>query len=737
MTKAHLRVSWRIACAAAASLLLGATVLAAATWHGLRDFPQGLDVAGHETVKPTVLARDGTPLSMTLENAWNSDTVPLSAMPPLLVTAFIVSEDQHFTAHHGVDWLARGAAFWQDLRALAPVRGASTITEQVVRMLHPRPRSVWSRWLEGFEARRLEAGSSKIEILEFYLNQVPYAERRRGVNQAAQLYFDRSLDTLTPGELLSLAVLVRSPVRMDLRRDPARAAHAVAQLAARLQDRGVLTSQELRDIQVNSLGLSRPPQTLQAGYFVGHVLDTLRQQNKAPRIVRTTLDQHFQARTQEILAHQLEQLARRKVRDGGVLVIDHANNEIIAWVVGHNATPGAPPDGAGRGIDSILVPRQPGSTLKPLLYAMALERGWTPATLIEDSDLSESVGGGLHTFHNYSHVHYGPIRLREALGNSLNIPAIRTLKFVGHEQFLARLRETGIHSLAQHPDFYGDGLALGNGEISLFEMAQAYTVLARHGRFLPLTMLADDRTDRPETKINSAEVAMLIGDILSDPEARTREFGSGLRFPIETAIKTGTSTDYRDAWAIAYDYRHTVAVWMGNLDGTATDGVTGAVGPAMVLRSVFSELNRNQETRGLGARNGLIAARICRVDGRPANDACESIPEWFIPGSQPSEASPKEPMAARETHMLLPTPGLQVAHDPRIPAELEALPMQIATMPGLTSVDWYVDGELASRTSAPKFSWPLIRGAHEVYSRIWLANRTEPVSTEPVKFYVR
>jgi len=726
---------WKVATAA---LLLGAVGLAAATWQGLRNFPNGLEPQGHRTVKPTVLARDGTPLSMTLENSWNDDPLPLSAMPSLLVTAFIVSEDQHFTEHHGVDWRARTAALWQDLRAHEAVRGASTITEQVVRMLHPRPRTVWSRWLEGFEARNLEAQCSKLEILEFYLNQVPYAERRRGVVQAAQLYFDRSLDTLTPGELLSLAVLVRSPVRMDLRRDPARAAKAVTQLAARLEARGAMTAVEQRGIAQNPIALSQALPTLQAGYFVGHVLKTLRDDDKAqPHLVRTTLDPHFQLRTQEILAHQLGQLSRRKVRDGGVLVIDHSTNEIIAWVVGHNPSAEAPPDGAGRGIDTILVPRQPGSTLKPLLYSMALEQGWTPATLIEDSELSESVGSGLHTFHNYSHLHYGPIRLREALGNSLNIPAIRTLKFVGREAFLARLREVGIQSLVQHPDFYGDGLALGNGEISLYEMAQAYTVLARHGRFLPLTIFAQDRADRPETVIDPPEVAMLIGDILSDPEARAREFGSGLRFPIETAIKTGTSTDYRDAWAIAYDYRHTVAVWMGNLDGTAMDGVTGAVGPAMVLRSVFSELNRNQETRGLGARTGLVAARICSEDGKPANAGCESISEWFLPGSEPSVAAQKNAVTATEMRLLLPTPGLQVAHDPRIPAELEALPMQIAAVPDLAAVDWYVDGQLASHTLASKFSWPLARGTHEVYSRIWLAHRTEPVSTETVRFYVR
>ena len=728
--------AWGLAIGAALVVLAGA--LALATVLSLKDFPDGLDGSGRGTVKPRVLARDGTPLSLTLENAWNdTDLVTLGSVPPLLPRAFIVSEDQRFADHHGVDWRARLAAVWQNVRARAAVRGASTLTEQVVRMVHPRPRTLWSRWLEGFEAARLEARCSKDEIVTFYLNQVPYGERRRGVAQAARLYFDRSVETLTPGEMLSLVVLVRSPAGMDPRRNRPRAERAVEQLAARLEAQGALSAAERTDIARGSPPVATQVAGLRAEYFVGHVLADAKNGNgPTPAAIRTTLDPFVQRRTEEILASELQRLSKRKVHDGGVLVIDHANNEILAWVVGHNLARGERAEDAGRGFDTVLTPRQPGSTMKPLLYAMALEQGWTAATLIDDSQLSEGVGGGLHTFHNYSRVHYGPIRLREALGNSLNIPAIRTLKFVGRAQFLGRLHEIGVHSLWQHPDFYGDGLALGNGEVTLYEMAQAYTVLARHGRLLPLTEVADSGTDRIEAQVYSPEAAVLIGDILSDPEARTREFGSGLRLPVETAIKTGTSTDYRDAWAIAYDYRHTVAVWMGNLDGSAMDGVTGSVGPAMVLRSVFSELNRNQETRDLGSRNSLVAARICRRTGRLASAGCESKDEWFLPGTVPSGESATRSLKAIEAHLLLPTPGLQVARDPRIPKELEALPMQLSPVLGLTAVEWYVEGQMVSRTSVPKFSWPLERGSHEVYSRVWTSATGDSLTTSPVRFYV-
>ena len=700
-------------------------MLAIVTRLSMRDFPDDLNSLTGVTVKSQVLARDGTPLSYTLENDWNTtDVVPLTAVPALLQTALIVSEDQHFYEHSGVDWPARFAAVALDIRSGRAVRGASSITEQVVRMVHPRPRNLWSRWVEGFEASRLDARVSKAQILEFYLNQVPYADRRRGVAQAARLYFRRALDTLSPGEQLALAVLVRSPVGMDLRSNAPRAHWAVNQLADRLSMRGALSPAQREQVRAEPWVLSDPTPSVEASHFVGHVL-SLSRAGPAQSQIRTTLDPNVQLTAQQILDSALARLARRHVRDGALLVIDHRRNEVLAWVVGGG--------GGKSGYDTLLTPRQPGSTMKPLLYAMALERGWTAATLIDDSDLSEAVGGGQHTFHNYSHRQYGLLRLREALGNSLNIPAVKTLKFVGQDAFMDRLHLLGVNSLRQHADYYGDGLALGNGEVSLYEMAQAYTVLARQGRFQALTVLTDDTAPRPESNVFTPAVATLIGNIMADPDARMLEFGRGLQFPVDTAIKTGTSTDYRDAWAIAFDYRHTVAVWMGNLDGSATDGVTGAVGPAMVLRSVFSELNRNEDTRPLTLSRDLVRADICRRDGRLADAACESTAEWFVPGTVPL-ARPMASAAKVDYRLLQPTAGLFVAHDPRIPEELEALPMQVAPVSGLQRVEWFVDGKLVGTTTGTNYPWSLQQGVHRVHARVWAIG--ERHDTDEIRFHV-
>jgi penicillin-binding protein 1C len=733
--------------------VVGAAALAGFTRAAMRDFPAALDQPLREVVKPQVAARDGSPLSESFENPWNtSDVRSHIEIPDFLRRAFVVSEDQHFYRHHGVDWPARLAAAWTDLKSGEAVRGASTISEQVVRMLHPRTRTPWSRWVEGFEARTLEDRFGKDRILDFYLNQVPYGARRRGVAQAARYYFDRDLAVLTRHEMLLLAVLIRSPAGMDLRRHPLRARQAMSQLAARVEASGDLSPAERREMAARQVVLAQPRQRLEAVHFVRHVLQQAGQGGAlaaavaasgggtpAGASIPSTLDPYVQVKVQQILDGALAALARRKVRDGAVLVVDHARNEILAWVVGRS---GARKEDA-IGFDTVLTPRQPGSTMKPLLYAIALEKGWTPATLIDDSELATAVGGGQHTFHNYSHVHYGLVRLREALGNSLNIPAVKTLEFVGGDEFLERLRRLGVTSLQQHPDFYGDGLALGNGEVSLYEMTQAYTALARRGRFLPLAATRDELAGRPETQAYSPEVTSLIGNILSDGDARMLEFGRGLQFPVETAIKTGTSTDYRDSWAIAFDYAHTVGVWMGNLDNTPMDGVTGAIGPAMVVRSIFSELNRGQDTRGLWLSPRLVAGSTCRRGGQPP---CETVSDWFVAGTEPRATVAQRSSADRPSaryRLIEPTPGLQVARDPRIPVELQALPMMIGTdrmvaepLHDVRGIEWFVDGQRRAQTHNGKFAWPLAQGPHQVVARVRDSNGQDHL-TAPVNFYVR
>ncbi len=620
------------------------------------------------------------------------------------------------------------------------MRGASTISEQVVRMLHPRPRTLWARWLETFEAIRLEERFHKTDILAFYLNQVPYARQRRGVVQAARTYFDRDLETLSPKEMLALAVLVRAPSRLDLARHAKPIEPAIQRLGKRLRHTGILTLSEYRDLLNEPFQLQSPTLPVRASHFVRYVA-TSRPPHPRRGMIHTTLDAALQVRAQALLERRLKDLEANHVTHAALLIVDHQHNDVLVWV---NAGSSA--------IDAVITPRQPGSTLKPFLYALAVQRGWTAATLIDDTPLAQAVGVGLHHYHNYSRTHYGALRLREALGNSLNIPAIRTMAFVGVQPFLTHLYQLGFQSLTQHPDHYGDGLALGNGEVTLYELVQAYATLARHGVPRPFRyILAPEIQATPARRIYSPEVSSLIAHMLADPHARQREFGSGtlLHFPVETAVKTGTSTDYRDAWAIGFSHRHTVGVWMGNLTQRPMRGLTGSTGPALVLRAIFAELNRHTSPLPLFLSPNLQSAAICQLSGQRATPLCPPMIESFLPNTVPTQICPlHQPAPAARVQpskrhaliqLLQPTPGLQLAMDPRLPDAREAFPFRLPKKITPVRTQWFVDGQQVGITQAAErqFLWPLARGRHTAQARIWVPDRAHPITTPAVEFVVK
>jgi len=720
----------------AAGLLLPCLLLAVATYSSMQPFPERLSGLQDETVKQNYMDRNGIRLNVTFENRWNTlDRARLHDLPDFLQSAFIRSEDRRFMEHGGADWQARLAALFQNIRAGRVVRGASTISEQVVRMIHPRPRTLWSRWLEGFEAAALEERFSKPEILEFYLNQVPYGGRRRGVSQAARYYFDRSIDTLSQREMLTLAVLVRSPKWFDPGRNPERLNEAIANLLARMPDadlRGGLSRQE---ILAQPLEIRRPVHPYNARHFIEYVDGLIRSGSHAYRgVVHTTLDAELQQQVQAVLDERLQALKRHNVNNGAVLVVDHRSNEILAWA---SAFAGKEDHPFNR-INPVITPRQPGSALKPLLYARALEKGWTAATMLDDSPLEEGVGLGMHTYHNYSRGHYGLISLREALGNSLNIPAVRAIQHVGAEDFLLFMQGLGIESLSGHPNVYGDGIALGNGEVTLFELVQAYTVLARMGTFKPLSCLEGRHATNGSYRVLDEDVASLMADILSDPAAREKEFGwnSILNLPYQTAVKTGTSSDYRDAWSVGYNDRFTVGVWFGNLDYAEMQEITGANGPAFVLRTIFNELNKNRDVRPLYLSPQLRKQRVCIESGMAADSQCAARDEWFIAGSGPQPADRPADQQEGTIRLRKPTHGLMLAMDPRIPDEDEYFEFRTSSSDRIRKVEWFVNGMAVGESRDNAYHWKVSRGHFTVMARVWLNREKQPIETEPVEYQV-
>ncbi len=339
----------------------------------------------------------------------------------------------------------------------------------------------------------------------------------------------------------------------------------------------------------------------------------------------------------------------------------------------------------------------------------------------------------MHDFHNYSRVFYGKISLREALGNSLNIPALQTIAFVTPTRYLDTLHALGFASLMQPVEFYKEGLALGNGEVTLFEMVQAYSTLANRGVFRPLTPLPQSTLTRKNSRVYSPEAASLIANILSDPFARRREFGaeSVLNLPIQTAVKTGTSTDYHDAWVLGFDAHYTVGVWLGNLDRTPMDGVTGSTGPALVLHSLFAELAGREKPQPLYLSPQLAQQEVCTGYGQTN---CFPRTEYFILGSEPQ--SKQSAQRSKRLELRRPTQGLKIAYDPRVPASMQAFEFVADGMAAGSQLEWLLNGKTIATTQIGHFLWPLKPGHYSLQVK-GIGDKGKTLASDVVLFSVK
>tara|TARA_R110000868_G_scaffold91999_4_gene254963 strand:+ start:21070 stop:23301 length:2232 start_codon:yes stop_codon:yes gene_type:complete len=704
----------------------------AATWMSLADASRlRLQLAAQRQI---LLDREGHALTEEL-GEWNvQDQVPLYEVPQRLQQAVLTAEDRRFYAHHGVDWLARTHAIWQGIKAGRNVRGASSITEQVVRMLVPRPRTLWSKWIEGIDARRLEHVATKSDILEFYINQVPYASNRRGVVAAARYYFNRDLDTLDGREMLTLAILPRAPSGFDPYRSGTkhldqRSIH----LASEMRHAGFINGDEWEAIIDTPLTLERTRPTSSIGHFRTYVEKQLTRSTdlRRPERVTTTLDSGLMQLTQGLVDQRVKNLAGRKVHNASALVIDHRSGEILAWVVAGSENSTQTP---GRYLDAVLVPRQPGSSMKPFLYAASFDAGWSPGSRIEDAPLSEAVGTGMHRFNNYSHQFYGNVSVRQALGNSLNIPAVHAVNFVGPDRYLSLLHQLGFKSLTRGAGFYGDGLALGNGEVSLLELVQGFAALANQGETVRLNAVKkSDPQPTQNQRVFSPQAATMVSDILSDPWARSLEFGrySMLDLPVQTAVKTGTSTDYRDAWAVGYDSRYVVGIWMGNLDQSPTDGVTGSTGPGLVLRGIFAYLNRDQNTSRLGLDSEVFLRENCAFHVEGQVEGCEQVLDLQTATSVKFTGADK-----LAPFILSPTRDLRLAFDPRLPADRQSFRFSVAGITPEDRVTWIVNDEIEGEAKGGDFDWPVVRGKYVMRAEVELKSGYK-ISLGPVPYSVR
>lgn len=647
---------------------------------------------------------------------------PLDEVSPWLPKAFVAIEDHRFEDHRGVDLRGVGRALRDNLRAGRVVAGGSTLSQQVVKQVMPHPRTLWGKGREALWALRLERRLSKRAVLEQYVNRVPFGHGAVGVEAASRLYLGKPAAALTLGEAALLAGIPRAPTRNNPYADPERARRRQRVVLRRMHALGVIDAAQLADALEAPWRVVPPERAFDAPHFTAWVL-----RRAGAGRVRTTLDLDLQREAERLVAQTVRELADRGVGQGAALVLENTTGDVLAWV---GSADFADPE-AGQ-VDMVVGMRQPGSTLKPFAYGLGLELGLTAATPLPDVPIWFPTALGDYRPRNYDRKFHGWVRLRGALANSYNVPAVWIAHRIGVAPLLQRLRAVGFESLERPAEYYGLGLALGNGEVRLLELANAYRTLANEGVRAPVRWRLGGEVP-PGTRAMAATTARLLTDILADPVARVPAFGRDnvLAMPFPTAAKTGTSTAFTDNWTVGYTSAVTVAVWVGNFDGRPMEGVSGVSGAGALWHRLVRAAMRGREARAF-SREGLERARVCLDTGAPlvADDGCNrAVDELFLPGTAPTAADPAaRPLAT--VRVTFPDRGDLFSADVDTPVGLRRIRMRAEAPAEVSSLVWEVDGKVVetTRRRGDTFSrwWTLTTGAHRV--RVWPEGRPDNVS---------
>lgn len=650
--------------------------------------------------------------------AWTT----LPDVSPALRTALVLSEDRRFYEHSGVDWAAVGAAAWGNLWNTR-TRGASTITMQLAGLLDGdlrasnQGRSIGQKLSQAATAIALERNWKKDEILEAYLNLVGYRGEIVGVAALSATLFEKYPSGLDAREAAITAALVRAPNASPARVAERACAILVAQ-ALPAECRGLPEYTALVLARKAAPRLDSDPQL--APQFARAVLRERRKTPGDPRSavrpagpIATTLDARLQRFAHATLRTHLAELADRNVEDGAAIVLDNVTGEVLAWV----GSSGDLSDAAE--VDHVLAPRQAGSTLKPFLYELAIEKRWlTAASILDDSPVNLATAGGLYIPQNYDHDFKGPVSVRTALASSLNVPAVRTLVMVTPERFHQRLRALGLSTLRESGDYYGYALALGSAEVTLADLTNAYRALANRGAAgsIALTPGTSRRSERPAM---DGGASLIVADILADRTARTTTFGmdSVLSTRTPSAVKTGTSKDMRDNWCVGFTPRFTVGVWVGNASGASMWDVSGTTGAAPVWRALVDYLAKRDDRGGRAAlaSDGELSARhVVRRTITFEGHLEAGRGELFLDGTDAARVARSAALSSAPTGsksrgaIRQPVDGTIVAIDPDIPPQRQRMTFEAADRSGVGQ--WRLDGRVLGRGG--RIEWPVWPGRH-------------------------
>ena len=624
-------------------------------WYLTKDLPSPRQLATRQVPQTTKIYDRNGELLFNVYSDQNRTVVPLSEIPESLRLATIAIEDKDFYKHKGFDVFGiiragRETVFGRSLQ------GGSTITQQLVKSAFLTPeRTIPRKIKELYLAFRVEMAFSKDQILEMYLNQVPYGGTAWGVAAAAEQYFGKKVGDLTLAESALLAGLPQAPTFYSpFGQDPQRSEERQTQVLSRMVEEGSITKEEAEAAAAEALNFKSSAVDIRAPHFVMYVREYLAQKYgeavaaQGGLKVTTTLDLSVQEMAQAHVTENVDKVRNLRVGNGAALVTKPKTGEILAMVGSRDFF-----DVEGDGNVNVTVAlRQPGSAIKPINYATALEhRLITPATVIMDVPTTFSGGPKPYRPVNYDGRFHGPVQARYALGNSYNIPAVKVLALNTVVEMIKKAREMGITTF-EDESRYGLSLTLGGGEVRMTEAAVAFGVFANEGARIDLTAILkiedskgrviEEFKPKAGKRVLSAEVSFLISSILSDNSARTAAFGPSSLLSIRgktVAVKTGTTDDKRDNWTIGYTPSYLVTTWVGNNDNTPMNPAlaSGITGAAPIWNAIMTDLLKDKVNEALKVPSGVRGMEICAVTGGKKTEGCYSRFEYFLAGTEPKE----------------------------------------------------------------------------------------------------
>ena len=649
---------------------------------------------------------------------------PLPAVPPRLALATLAAEDRRFWAHPGVDARAVLRAAWQDLTSLRRRSGASTIAMQVARMQHPAPRTLWAKALEAGTALLLVGRYGHAAVLAQYLRLAPYGNGSHGIAHAARWYFDKPAADLGWAEIALLAALPRAPAA-DNPRHPAGLARARARgarILGVLRAADAIPAPEYRAALTELATLAprpaprRPPEALHPILRLGPRLSEAGPVPAADPRRWAALDLALQRRAALLLAEHLARWRPAGAQQAALMVVERGSAAVRA-AVGSDLY-GALPGGA---IDYTATPRSPGSTLKPFLYAAALQGG-----LLRPTDLLNDGPGVAGAIRNADSLYLGRLPPSQALANSRNVPAAALLRQLGLANGFDLFRRLGLAAPGTAPESLGLAMALGALPTRLDHLLGAYTALAEDGVQQRLRWF-ETGPAKPPRRMFTAAAAREVALFLADPLGRLPGFGryGPTEYPFPVAVKTGTSQGYRDAWTVAWSDRYLVGAWVGRPDAGPMAGLGGAEGAARLVRAVLLALHGTGAGElsggGFAPPPGSVPVAVCAaplptLPGRCGHTLRNWVAAPFSADPVPADPVPAVPvMAPAEIRLsvVTPAPGTRLWRNPESPPAANRLLLRAAASPGLGQIVWYVDGApFAVGPPDAAVAWPLQPGAH-------------------------